>query len=173
MGVLGTIFGIAVLLAIGWAISKARDGFWKGANRHVLARGQHSEGQHLTQEHLTIRTAVAPNALQEQIVNGLALPADMPVAFHAELFQGPIRPGYVEFGSGTKIKTRFTAAMKITATDGGSELTYTVLRWILVDGIVAGITQMKFLRRRIEEEARKADPAAVVTVRMETPEARR
>lgn len=162
---MGTVIGIVVFLGIGWLIVKSQNAFWKSANRHVFARGQHTEGQALTQEKLTIRSAVDPDTLQAAIVNGLALPYNKPTAVHAELFQGPVKPGYVQFCSGTKIATMFVAGMHVRPADGGgSTLTYQVENWTLADGIVAGIPQLKFLRRRIEDEARKADAHVEVTV---------
>ncbi|MBU4213613.1 MAG: hypothetical protein KJ792_03045 [Actinobacteria bacterium] len=156
---MGTVIGIVVLLGVGWLIVMARDRFWKGANQHVLARNQHLEGQQLTHERLVIGSAADPDALQDAIVRGLALPYDKPAAVHAELFQGPVTPGYVQFCSGTKIMTVFTAGMRIESSGaGGSTLTYQVEKWTLSDGIVAQIPQLKFLRRHIEAEARKLDP---------------
>lgn len=162
---MGTVIGVAVLLGIGWLILKVQNAFWKGANRHVLARGQHTEGQALTQEKLTIRSELDPDTLQAAIVRGIALPYNKPAALHAELFQGPVKPGGVQFCSGTKVATMFTAVMQAHPADaGGSVLTYQVESWTLSDGIVAGIPQLKYLRRRIEEEARKADPRVEVSV---------
>jgi hypothetical protein len=156
---MGAVIGIVVLLGVSWLFVKARDQFWKGANQHVLARSQHADGQQLTRERLIIRSTADPDALQDAIVRGLALPYDKSAAVHAELFQGPLTPGYVQFCSGTKIMTVFTAGMRIEPGGaGGSTLTYKVEKWTLADGIVAHIPQLKFLRRRIEDEARKIDP---------------
>ena len=158
------ILGLVVLLAVGWLVMKARDQFWKGASRHVLARSQHTESQQLTLEQLVIRSSVAPDALQDAIVRGLALPYEKPSGMHAELFQGPVRTGHVQFGSGTKLATQFVTAMRITPAGGGSTLTYRVEKWVLADGIVTGITQLKYLRRHVEDEARKVDPQIAVAV---------
>lgn len=159
-----TALGITVLLMIAFLTIKARYLFRKGAHRHMQARYQRAEGRRLTREGLMIQTSASPDAIQDAIVYGLALPYEKPVAMHAELFQGPIRSGYVQFGSGTKTTTVFTAGMRITSTDtGGCTVAYRVEKWTLADGIVAGIPQMKFLRRRIEEEARKADPRIEVS----------
>ena len=156
---MGTVIWIVVLLGVGWLIVTLRDQFWKGANQHVLARHQHAEGQRLTHERLTIRSTADPDALQSAIVGALALPYEKPAAVHAELFQGPVTPGYVQFCSGTKLMTVFTAGMRIEPSGaGGSTLTYRVEKWTLSDGIVAQIPQLKFLRRRIEAEARALDP---------------
>jgi hypothetical protein len=162
---MGTVIAIAVLLGVGWVIVTISDRFRQGAHQRVLARKQHLEGERLTHERLIIRSSVDPATLQGAVVGGLGLPYDRPRAVPAELFQGPVTPGRVQFCSGTTALTVFTAGMRVEPTaTGGSTLTYGVERWTLADGIVGGIPQLKFLRRRIEEEARKMDPRIDVTV---------
>ncbi|HEY3547542.1 MAG TPA: hypothetical protein VGK17_15830 [Propionicimonas sp.] len=147
-----------VLAAIGAVLRK-------GANQHVLARKQHAEGDQLTHERLTIRSSVDPATLQDAVVRGLGLPYEKPTAVHAELFQGLVMPGHVQFCLGTRVLTVFTAGMRVEpAGTGGSTLTYGVEKWTLADGIVGGIPHLKFLRRRIEEEARNVDAHIDVTV---------
>jgi hypothetical protein len=158
------VLGLAAFVLVGWLIVKAKDQFWKGANQRVLARTKHAEGQQLVREQLVIRSSSEPSSLQDAIVHGLALPYEKPTAIAADLFQGPVRPGEVRFGSGTKLATQFMASMRVAPADaGGSVLTYKVDRWTLADGIVTGIPQLKYLRRRIEDEARKLDAGIVVT----------
>lgn len=171
MRALQTIASFAVLIGIGWVIMKVRDGFWKGAAQHVLARGAHAEGQALTNEYLTIDTHLDPQRAQAVVVDGLKLPAKAPSTLSAELYQGLIKPGYVEFCAGTKLGTHFVAAMWLTPGDRVTRLKYTVVRWSSSDGIVTCLPQMRYLRRRIEEELLAADPSATVSTSQSEPSA--
>lgn len=157
------VVGAAAFALVAWVVVKGRGQFWKGANQRVLARAKHAEGQQLVRERLTIHSSAEPSTLQDSIVHGLALPYEKPTAIAAGLFQGTVRLGEVRFGSGTRLATQFVASMRIIPTDaGGSVLTYEVDTWTLADGIVTCIPQLKYLRRRIEDEARKVDAGIVV-----------
>lgn len=161
---MGTVVAIAVVLALGWVVVRIQDAFWKGANQHVLARAEHADGQALTRERLVIRSRVGTDALRDGVVRGLSLSSATPTSGHAELVQGPVSAGHVQFLSASRHGTIFSADARIEPTeDGGSTLTYQVGRWTSADGIVAGIPQLAFLRRRIEEIARELDPEAAVT----------
>jgi len=138
-----------------------------GASLRLRSRTdeRHAEGRRLTSQRLVIRSSLDTATLQDAVVRGLGLPYEKPTAVPAELFQGRMSPGHVQLCSGTTVTTTFTAAMRLVANaDGGCTLTYEVERWTSTGGVVAGIPQLRFLRRRIEEEARKADAHAVVTV---------
>ncbi len=85
-------------------------------------------------------------------MRGLGLPYEKPVTARAELFQGPVSPGHAQSCSGTTAMTAFTAAVRLEPDDGGgSTLRYGVESWTLADGVVVGVPQLEFLRRRIEE----------------------
>lgn len=174
--------GVVLALAGGFGarVGTARVGVFLGGVALVLAgvvaigasqRLRHrtderrAEVQRMTSQRLVIRSSLDTATLQDAVVRGLGLPYEKPTAVHAELFQGPIRPGHVQFCSGTTAMTAFTAGMRLAANpDGGCTLTYQVERWTSADGVVAGFPQLRFLRRRVEEEARTADTHAVVTV---------
>lgn len=138
-----------------------------GASLRLRSRTdeRQAEGRRLTGQRLVIRSSLDTATLQDAVVRGLGLPYEKPTAVHAELFQGPISPGHVQFCSGTTVMTAFTAGIRLVAsTDGGCTLTYEIERWTSAGDIVAGFPQLRFLRRRVEEEARKADAHAVVRV---------
>jgi hypothetical protein len=158
------ILGVAALVLVACLIMKARAEVRQGAHRRALARSKAAEGWRLVEERMVIRSSSEPFTLQDAIVHGLALPYEKPAAVAADLFQGRVRAGEVRFGSGTRLATQFVASMTIAPADaGGSVLTYAVDTWTLADGIVTGIPQLKYLRRRIEDEARKVDPQIVAT----------
>lgn len=146
-----------------WPLRRVREPLGTGSNRP--GPSGYAEGQRLTREVMTIRSSLAPAALQEGIVRGLALPREGPATVRAALVQGAIAPGYVQFGPGAEPAAPFVAAMRLVdAGNGGSTLTYTVETWTVSDGVVAGVPQLTLLCRRIEEEARKLDPLIIVTV---------
>lgn len=157
------VLGISGVKAFArWLLKNIGSRHWPGARRGIAARKRHAEGQQLVREHLIIRSSAEPCTLQEAIVQGLALPYEKPTATAPDLFQGRVRPGEVRFGSGTRQATQFVSSMQILPIEaGGSMLTYRVDQWTLSDGIVAGIPQLKYLRRRIEDEARKVDAGIV------------
>lgn len=141
-----------------------RERLRRPALRRAAVRDRHAEGRRLVGEQLIIRSSAAPSALQDAIVKGLALRYEKPTTFGPDLFQGRVRPGEVQFGSGTRQATQFVASMQILPSEaGGSTLTYQVDKWTVANGIVAGIPQLRFLRRRIEDEARKVDAGIVAT----------
>jgi hypothetical protein len=160
-----TVITTVVVLGIAWLVLAARNAVRSGTDRHVSARARHVDGDALVRERLTIRSKADPDTLQDSIVRGIALPYNEPTTAHAALFQGVVRAGYVQFCAGTKARTTFTAGMHVEAAgDGGTTLTYQVESWTSSDGIVDAIPQLKLLRRRIEEEARKADDSVIVQI---------
>ena len=166
-----TRFGI---MALRRHLAKARDPLGTGSNGAVPAGPGRADGQRLTREVMTIRSSLAPAALQEGLVHGLALPRERPAAVRVGLLQGPITSGYVQFGSGTEPDAQFVAGMRLTESgNGGCTLTYAVETWTVSDGVVCGVPQLTLLCRRIEEEARKLDPLIVVTVAVREPQEQR
>lgn len=167
-----TVISIVVVLGIAWLVVTARNALRAGSDRHASARARNVDGNALVHERLTIRSKADPDTLQDAIVRGIALPYNEPTTVHAALFQGVVRAGYVQFCAGTKAGTTFTAGMHVAAAeDGGATLTYGVESWTSSDGIVDCIPQLKLLRRRIEEEARKADDSVIVQMTSTLPQA--
>ncbi len=151
--------------AVGVAIGRLRHGLGQGTGRRAGVRARRAEGRRLTREKLVVRSCVDPATMQDAIVRGIGLPYEKPSRAPAELVQGPMTAGHVQFGYATRALTLFTATIRLEAAGvGGSTLTYGVETWTMTDGVVAGVAQMRFLRRRVEQEARRADPQVDVVV---------
>lgn len=151
MDFLGAIVGIAVLVGIGWAISKGRDAFWRGASQKILMRKSHAEGRELVTEPIEFMSRSHKSDIFAAVKEAVALPNGPQSRLVGDLFIESETDGAIVFASGTRLGTSFRSVLALSTEGGTTAGAYQVLNWTESDGIVSEITQLKYLRRKILE----------------------
>ena len=160
MGVIYTILGIAVLLAIGWVIDKIGGATLVGVNR-VVFHGEYAKDKKL-REGMTFHTSASvPAVLQE--LDTYVCAVDAPLGYSDILYVANRTDTGIAwiYGSASKVQLQAVVAFKIMGTD--TEAAFAVTDWREEDGLEVAVDALKALRMQVVAAFKAADPAVSIT----------
>lgn len=161
MDVIGGVLGLAVLIGVGWVLTKMSNGAMKGLNRGVLARGEHKEGKQALHTFTAVTSASAAD-VAHNLTNYVAA-VEAPLGGPAVLYERERTDEFVIYVYGGKSGARFVAAVLFGVEDGMTSVAFTVPKWSEEDGIVVDVDVLKRLRKQVEAALKAADPAVQIT----------
>lgn len=162
-GFIGFLAAFAVLFVIGWLIQRAKNAAWKQANRKLLFRGSHQQGQSLVSTAVNFDTSASAAEVARAVKLGTGLPAGVQSALIAQLFIETATDDTVSFVMGSKAGVSFRSVLHLQEQDGRTHGSYVITNWTESDGIVSNIKEMQFLERRLRESVTAADGDATFT----------
>lgn len=151
---------IAVVALVVWAKGASR----KALNQHAWDRTGHQRGQGAIK---TTTSFVVPDKAAAEVVQTVVDTLGYPTtkrALAGEMVLLGATGTEAQFALANKLHESWMSRLRVADESDGAHGSYEVLRWTLVDGVVAGWKEMEIVARRVGEITTALGGTAKVTV---------